>query len=142
VNRDQRAVDINSHRTLSAVQYLPRLNITSVPIETRRCVGTRFKFMRERASHFIRSFERRNRSGFVLCTGFVFGERSLGGSFETKERERNGGCGREILPTNGFAQSLAFPSSFSANSYSARNLQLRMLRTAMRILYLRSLATE
>jgi len=32
------------------------------------------------------------------------------------------------VPTNGFAQSLAFSSSFSANSYPTRNLQLRMLR--------------
>lgn len=70
-----------------------------------------------------------------LYAGSIFGEHLLRG------RESGGRWRRppQILPTNGFAQSLAFPpSSFSANSYPARNLQLRMLRAYMstRVLYL------
>jgi len=124
---------------------LPRCSNRSV-----ECVGTRFKFMR--ALHSKRELVKGRRILYAVSNGGIaqasryvrdsFLANGLGGSFEAKERERNSGCGREILPTNGFAQSLAFPSSFSANSYSARNLQLRMLRTAMRILYLCSLATE
>lgn len=48
-----RAVDINSRRAL-AIQYLPRLDITTplagVPMGVRSAPGARFKFMRQSAS--------------------------------------------------------------------------------------------
>lgn len=57
-------------------------------------------------------------------------------SEKRKERERS--VGREILPTNGFAQSLASPSSFSAQIAIRQETSNSECceRIAMRILYL------
>lgn len=71
-------------------------------------------------------------SGIVPTSHTCIRDSFLANSLETPSRqrsERGAATGREILSTNGFAQSLAFSSSFSANSYPTRNLQLRMLRT-------------
>lgn len=69
--------------------------------------------------------------GIARASHTYYGDTFLANNLETpswRRSERGAATGREILPANGFAQSLAFSSSFSANSYPARNFQFRMLR--------------
>jgi hypothetical protein len=98
----------------------------------------RFKFKarlpRERAPYLIRGFKRRNRVMYGIRFWRVVSRRLHGerAKRETAAAAAAAAAAGDPVPTNGFAQSLAFSSSFSANSYPTRNLQLRMLRRIRR----------